>query len=288
MMAASVLHRCQHCGFETDVGALLEGFEQNPHCGRVCESSCDHSVPSHVWQCGLSASEGEMKMQEELATLMTQRLNLDNNVNHHNQPELPPTPPQPDPQPPMTYITQHYHHSAHLAAPTPPVEQTAVNEELTRHGIDANILFHSQLDLFKQARPEQQSRLIQLWSIAPPTYGSQVLAKDLVNWPRTSMQHEEEAAQSRYTQMQAESGRYSMEQRHNAEPYIVRGYDDSPDVSDATTEAACTARTEEYNRALDPAYQSKEWWMRESQPIEHQYGMAQHERQFADQDQDMS
>ena len=224
-MAASAIHRCQHCGFETDVGSSLEVFEENPHCGRVCTVvPLPTPIPSHVWQCGLSASEGEMKMQEELATLMTERLNLDSNVNYHSQPpELPPTPPQPNSaQPQMTYITQHYHHSAHQAAPTPPVEQPTVAEELARHGINASVLFPSQISLFQQAQPEQQSRLIQLWSIAPSTYGNQLLTKNLTNWPQTSMQQEEEAAESRYMKMQAAAesqGNQSPEQRH-AEPYM--------------------------------------------------------------------
>lgn len=229
-----------------------------------------------------------MKMQEELATLMTQRLNLNNNVAYHKQPELPPTPPQPDSLPQATYITQHYHHSAHQAAPTPPVEQMYVNEELARHGIDPSGLYPSQLNLFRQAQPEQQSRLIQLWSIAPASYGNQLLAKDLINWPQTSMQQEEAAAQSRYLRVRVESGQHFAEQRHNAEPYIVHGYDTSPDHGGVTTDLGPTARTREYNRATDPAYQSREWWIHESQPIEHQYGVAQQMKQFADEDQDMS
>lgn len=227
-------------------------------------------------------------MQEELATLMSQHLKLDNNVNYQSQPELPPTPPQSDTQPPMTYITQHYHHSAHQAAPTPPVEQTSATEKLARHGIDASVLLTSQLNLFKQAQPDQQLRLIQLWSIAPPSYGNQLLAKDLVNWPQTSMQQEEDAAQSRYMRMQAESGNYSLEQRSNAEPYIVQGYNVLPDGSDGTKAAGFNAPTREYNRAFDPAYQSREWWTHESQPIEHQYGVVQQMREFADRDEDMS
>jgi hypothetical protein len=268
------------------VGASLEVFEQNPHCGRVCTSFLSHSIPSHVWQCGLSASEGDMKMQEELATLMTQRLKLENNGNYHSQPELPPTPPQPDQQPQMTYITQHYHHSAHQAAPTPPVEQTSVHDDLARHGIDAAVLFPSQLSLFKEVQPEQQLRLIQLWSIAPPSYGNHMLAKDLGSWPQTSMQQEEEAAKARYMRMQGDSENYSQEQRHNAEPYVIHGYDALP--GSAATGQASPVRTHEYNRALDPAYQSREWWLHESDPIEHQYGVAQQMRQFADHDEDMS
>jgi hypothetical protein len=286
-MAASAIHRCQHCGFETDLGASLAVFGENPHCAQVCSSCLCPSIPSHTWQCGLSASEGDLKMQEELASLMNQRLNLNNNVMIHSQPELPPTPPQRDVQPQMTYITQHYHHSAHQAAPTPPVEQISVNEVLARHGIDANVLFPSQVNLFKHAQPDQQLRLIELWTIAPPGYGNQLLARDLVNWPQTSMQQEEEAAQSRYMRMQKETptGQSSPEMRHNAEPYIVRGYETLPD---STNIPALPPRTRDYNRALDPAYQSREWWLHESQPIEHQYGAVQQMLQFQDQDQDMS
>lgn len=287
-MAASVVHRCSHCAFETEVGASLDVFEHNPHCARVCTSFPFRSIPSHVWQCGLSASEGDMKMQDELATLMTQRLHIDNNVNYRGQPELPPTPPQPESQPPMTYITQHYHHSAHLAAPTPPTEDAILGEELARHGIDASVLFPSQRNLFRQAQPEQRLRLIQLWSIAPPSYGNQQLARDLANSPPTSMQQEEEAARSRYISIQAETVNSSLEQRHNAEPYITCGYSTSPHVSVAMKEAGVDSRTREYSRAFDPSYQSREWWIHEPQPIEHQYGMVQQMSQFADEDQDMS
>ncbi len=227
-------------------------------------------------------------MQEELATLMSQQLKLDNNISFQIPPELPPTPPQIDTQPQITYITQHYHHSSHQAAPTPPVEPTSASDELARHGIDANVLFPSQLNLFKQAQPEQQIRLIQLWSIAPPNYGNQMLAKDLVNWPQTSMRQEEQAAQSRYIRMQAESRQCSPEARSNAEPYILRGYDNQLDTNRDTAAAGYGGPPNEYNRALDPAYQSREWWVHEAQPIEHQYGVVQQMRQFPDQDEEMS
>lgn len=272
-MAAFAIHRCQLSGIETDVGTTLDVFEQDPHC-RLC---------------GLSASEGDMKMQDELATLMTQHLTLNNDANYHNQPSLPSNPPQRDPQPQITYITQHYHHSAHQAAMTPSVEEMRASEQLARHGIDESILFPSQIKLFCQAQPEQRSRLIQLWSIAPQSYGNQLLVRDVVSWPQTSMQQEEEAAQSRYMRMQAESGRNSSEQRQHAEPYMVEGYETLPDVTNGATESGLATRAKEYNRALDPAYQSsREWWVQESHPIEHQYGMLQQMKQLADQDQNMT
>lgn len=227
-------------------------------------------------------------MQEELASLMSQQLKLDNAVSFQNLPELPPTPPQSDNQPQITYITQHYHHSSHQAAPIPPVEPTSASRELARHGIDASALFPSQLNLFKQAQPEQQIRLIQLWSIAPPQYRNQMLAKDLVNWPQTSMRQEEQAAQSRYMRMQTESGQYSPEARSSAEPYILLGYNNQLHTNGGAAAAGFGAQSNECNRALDPAYQSREWWVHGAQPIEHQYGVVQQMRQFADQDEDMS
>lgn len=271
MMATSAIHKCQQCGFETDVGASLDVFEHDPHCGR----------------CGLSASEGEMKMQEELATLMRQHLTLTNNTNYQSQPSLPPTPPQRNPQPQITYITQHYHHSAHQAGPTHPVEQTTVSEQLARHGIDASILFPSQINLFTKAQPEQQLRLIQLWSITPSSYGNQLLAGDVINWTDTPMQQEEEAAPTKHRSM-VETGHYSPAQGHHAEPYIVDGYATLPDVIDCTTDTGDAVRTEEYKQAFDPAYQSREWWVHESHPVENQYGMLQQMKQLADQDHNMS
>lgn len=227
-------------------------------------------------------------MQEELATLMTQRLRLDNDVEYHGQPVLPPTPPQRDQQAQVTYITQHYHHSAHQAAPTPPVEQTTIHDELARHGVDTSALFPSQLNLFKEARPEQQLRLIQLWTIAPPSYGNQMLAKELVHWPQTSMQQEEEAAKARSLRTQAQLGNYSPEPRHNAEPYIMHGYEELSDSSAAMSGPHPDPQSQKYSAALDPVYRRKEWWLREADPIEYQYGVVQQMRQFADQDEDMS
>lgn len=228
-----------------------------------------------------------MKMQEDLATLMTQRLKLDNNVSYYSQPDQPPTPPQPDHQQQMTYITQHYHHSAHQATSTPPAELISVNDELANHGVDASALVTPQLDLFKKALPDQQLRLIQLWSIAPPTNRDQMAPQANAHWEQTSMQQEEAAAWSRYVRMQGEPEPHSPDQRQGAEPYIIRGYDISSSVS-GTTNPACITRLGDYNRALDPAYRSREWWMRESQPIEHQYGVVQQVRQLADQDEEMS
>ena len=209
-------------------------------------------------QCGLSLSEGQDKMQEDLATLFSRNLTLA-------------TPTQPSlssldsaahaeqrPLQPITYITQHYHHSAHVvpstASPngsstspfTTDIDQSSPAVILTQHDIDPSTLFPSQLTLFQQADPEQRLRLVQLWRISPPDYGGHALAQELGNWPPTSLQQEEEMAGLRYqrkllaeNKLQGRERPNDMDQdckahmvglgdgdgRPSAEPYMMSGYE---------------------------------------------------------------
>ena len=283
-MAAAMFHRCQHCGLETDVSASLEVFEHDPRCGRVSAYPASAPILSHSWQCGLSASEGDMKMQDELATLMTQHLKFDTNVDYPHPPELPPTP-QPEAPPQITYISQHYHHSAHQVAPAPS-EQEVLQEELARHGINSQALLPTQLTLFRNAQPEQQLRLIQLWSIRPSERNNQTLTQDLTDWTQATMQQEEAAAEARYQRIKNETHHCCPEHRHTAEPYMTRGYEVLHPGENQQKDTISTVRASGYNRALDPAYQSREWWLHESDPIDRQLGQPQ--RQGADEDEEMS
>ena len=159
------------------------------------------------------------------------------------------------------------------------------SETLAAAGVDASVLFPSQLHLFKHAPPDQQLRLVELWRIAPPTYGQQMLAKNLGNWPQTSMEQEEEAAKHRWERMSEPERLRNVqinEIKSHAEPYIVNGYGSLPNINGMTapTEHAPpidVERTTEYNRANDPVYESREWWrhVSENQPIEYQYGLLQ-------------
>ncbi|KIX00313.1 uncharacterized protein Z518_10452 [Rhinocladiella mackenziei CBS 650.93] len=260
---ASAFHRCQHCGYETDLSSNLAVFEDNPHCR----------------QCGLSASESDTKMQDDLINMMTRNLQL-SPIQHQHDMSMPPTP-QVVPQPaPITYITQHYHHSAHQV----PSHELPVSTLLERSGINASALFPSQLQLFKNAEPEQRSRLIELWQIAPPTYGNQIHPKDLGNWPQTNMEREEEAAKYRLQMLEQEKLKNlcalpGHENRHNAEPYILQGYDTLSNINGVTApmEYGSTPMEEtEYKQSKDPAYNSREWWhLSDDEPMEHQYGMLQ-------------
>jgi hypothetical protein len=230
-------------------------------------------------------------MQEDLATLMKQHLILDNNNNnannYHTQLHPPPIPPrQVDLQTQTTFITQHYHHSAHQASKSPLADGFSIKDELARHGIDMSNLLLPQISLFRESSPEQQLRLVQLWTIAPLPSRDQIFAGEIAHWKKSSMQQEETAARFRYDSIHGESQRRSSNQRNGAEPYMDCGYD-TTSVPGILVESAGASRTRDYNRALDPAYQSSEWWMRESQPIGNPHGLVQQAQQPGDQDEDM-
>lgn len=217
-------------------------------------------------------------MQDDLVTMMSRHLQL-NPVQHQQDSSMPPTP-QVSPHPgPVTYITQHYHHSAHQAS----TSDSQVSSTLENAGINAAALLPTQLSLFSNAEPEQKQRLIELWRISPPTPGNQMLSSDMGNWPQTSMEKEEAAARHRWEIEQEGLKNLTAfpgyENRNHAEPYIVSGYNDLPNINGVTapTEFASTEQAgSEYRRCKDPVYNSREWWSVDDQPMEHQYGLLQH------------
>jgi len=220
-------------------------------------------------------------MQEELSDLMARNMHLSNNTIQPTFTAVTPPTPQLDPQPtPIAYITQHYHHSTHQVRTTT-ANDVPASQTLREAGIDASVLFPSQLCLFKHAEPDQQLRLIELWRIAPPTYGQQMLSKNLGNWPQTDIEQEEEAARHRWDKMseRERERNLNVEQAKNtAEPYMVDGYDDLSKLHGvAPTNQAPHVdldKSEEYNRFNDPVYSSREWWQHMSEtPMEHQYGV---------------
>lgn len=213
---------------------------------------------------------------------------------------------------PMTHsITQHYHHSAHLAlndapsdvsqTPSPaPVEpgQAGIKEILIHHGVDPSKLLPTQLILFQQAAPDQQSRLVQLWSISPPEYvdfGAQDSADELGAWEQTTVEQEEEMARLRYQRKIAQQEASQVDQQmspvtagpesanlHVVEPYITSGYEllAQRDYNQQSRAGSGVAGNH-YSQAIDPVFESKGW--REvfpGQPLEHQYSMSDHMNQF--------
>lgn len=211
-------------------------------------------------------------MQDDLINMMTRNLQL--SPIQHQDMSTPPTPQVVPQVAPITYVSQHYHHSAHQVPSEIPTSTI-----LEQAGINASALFPSQLQLFKNAGPEQRARLIELWQIAPPTYGNQMHPDHLGNWPETSIEKEEEAARYRLeiTEQERLKNLCAMPvNKQNAEPYIVHGYEAYPNSNGVTDLGATMMKDEEYKKSTDPAYNSKEWWnLTDQEPIEHQYGMLQ-------------
>jgi hypothetical protein len=219
-------------------------------------------------------------MQDDLVNMMSQHLQL-NPVQHQQDASMPPTPQVSPQSAPITYITQHYHHSAHQAGTT----DSQASSDLESVGINAAVLLPTQLALFKNADPEQRQRLVELWRIAPPTYGNQLMPGDMGNWPQTSMEKEEEAARHRWEESERERLKNlcalpGYDNRGQAEPYIVSGYNDRPNINGVTALSEYTntqQSSSEYKRCKDPVYNSsREWWqLTDEEPMEHQYGMLQ-------------
>lgn len=212
-------------------------------------------------------------MQDDLADLMARHMRLDMQAPTHNL-SNPPTPQVVAQPAPITYISQHYHHSAHVAPPSAATtttnnddndNETPTSTILHNAGVDTHALLPSQLQLFKNAQPDQQARLIELWRIAPPTYGDQLGPRAMGNWPQTSLEMEEEAARQRWeTQEQQRLKNLSVLPSHNsAEPYMKSGYEEDMNMD---------SEPQGYRPATDPAYnREREWWhMSGEEPIEHQ------------------
>jgi hypothetical protein len=218
-------------------------------------------------------------MQDDLVNMMSRHLQL-NPAQQHQDASMPPTPQVSPQSAPVAYITQHYHHSAHQAS----TSDTQVSTALEEAGINAAALLPTQLSLFRNAGPEQRQRLIELWRIAPPAYGNQLIPGDMSNWPQTSMEQEEEAARYRWEESERERLKNlcalpGYDSRTQAEPYIVSGYNNLPNINGVTapSEFANTPQQNpEYKRSNDPVYKNKEWWiLSDEEPMEHQYGMLQ-------------
>ncbi|KAL4949717.1 hypothetical protein BDW69DRAFT_173782 [Aspergillus filifer] len=240
-MSSSILHSCPSCGHVTDISEILADFVGNPHCNK----------------CGLSASEGNLKAQDDLVSLFNAHMNMESSpmLIEKETAAL---------HAPITYsITQHYHHSAHVAqkATVPIPLQNAsplrANECVTQaldllrhHSIDPSSLSSSQLDLFTQARPEQKSRLIQMWQICSEPSKSVLGISELFgNYEMCGS-------------IQPESGD---DMHGSAEPYILAGYDlgaqdPKPEHIARLTNEPTTGYP--YRQSSDPVYHAsgQRWW----------------------------
>ncbi|RAK98321.1 uncharacterized protein BO80DRAFT_387530 [Aspergillus ibericus CBS 121593] len=284
-MSSSILHSCPCCGQVTDISNGLAAFIEDPYCS----------------QCGLSASEINLKLQDDLAALFEKRMNIgvpfppeeDQGVQH---PSIAP--------PGMYSITQHYHHSAHVVhqvATRPSAEgpcqdiNNAIKKTLREHNVDPSTLSSKQMELFERAMPEQRSRLLQIWQISPEhSYAatSSVARSSLLN-PGTSNIAGTAATVSAPLDCTSGVGDREMcdvtvrsesedDVHQYAEPYMVTGYEMTAQGSNGLSASQPTHIVAEptigspYKLASDPVYyaQGRRWW-ETTQPgsMEYQYGL---------------
>lgn len=251
-------------------------------------------------------SQPDMAVQDDLASLFSKNLTLNS--------KPPPTPPQEDK---IVYISQHYNHSAHITAQQQPqVQQDEPMQRpssepprsdlqdlemlLRNHGVDTSALSLPQVELFRNAADAQKARLIQLWTICPP---SNPADNPSLTWSNTTVEQEELLAQRRFEQqqqqqqahpdqetvmsldgtdtgttfgsspasMQSGDGRWVGQAQHYMEPYMQSGYEQ---LAKKEYDASAGRGISEYKIATDPVYQStggvldyeRQQWM------ENQYG----------------
>lgn len=195
--------------------------------------------------------------------------------NQSHDVSMPATPQVVPQQAPITYITQHY------TQPTAYVthqqySESSVSDALAAAGLNASALLPSQIQLFRHAQPDQQARLIELWRIATPTYGNQMLAEHLNNWPSTGSRWEQ-ADQEKVNTLCAPKG-----PRGVAEPYMLNGYQNVAHTEGFTSPASqeeshLSQHAAGRDETMAVENSSREWWRvsPKYQPVEHQYGMLQ-------------
>ncbi|KAJ5550704.1 hypothetical protein N7535_001355 [Penicillium sp. DV-2018c] len=238
-MSSSILHQCPHCGHVSDISNALAAFIENPHCK----------------QCGLSASESDSKMQDELAALFDRQMNMAQLHPAANiEPmSIPSQVPVPAPAPAAAYsITQLYQSAQRVA------EQPSSVDVLGYHGLDPSTLTREQFGLFENAGAEQRQRLIQTW----------LLYEQLGN-----------GAGIQDSAMDDSVMDVGDEDDSSAEPYMVSGYQSVPRQAAHIPTEPTTG--EAYAGSKDPVYQGQGWWeLAKAGPVESQYGAFEETRRY--------
>lgn len=189
------------------------------------------------------------------------------------------------PQPSIKYsISQHYTHSAHVVQslhPLQPSNEHTASRMLIKHGIAPSSLLRAQLTLFEQADEDHRSRLIELWTIVPPTYarnGGQDLADKLGEYQSTTLAQEEELARQRYYCSGLEGNT-----NDNIQVEQVQDYKPPPPVEffmQSSSEGLQRAISQHFPTTASPgqSFESNGKWSEDfnQQQMEHQYGQFDH------------
>ncbi|KOS16774.1 hypothetical protein ESCO_004678 [Escovopsis weberi] len=235
--------------------------------------------------------QSNMQVQDELAALFTRNLTF----NPELRPDVPQQLSSPEevmseahPSQPISYsISQHYNHSTTVTMPAnnefqrassePFRSETNSSEVLLRiHGIDPATLTPSQLQLFRVADTPQRRRLVELWSICPPSSGGEIPA---LAWSSTSVEQEEQLARLRYerqqqsqvmsldgTMVQTSDSRWVQNDAQvsptESEPYMLSGYEELMQRERQKQAVESTIPRSVYNHytpATDPVYMGADY-----------------------------
>ncbi|KAK6838357.1 hypothetical protein RU639_000932 [Aspergillus parasiticus] len=299
-MSLSTSYTCSFCGHLSHDTRALAAFADESHCS----------------QCGLSVSEGNLQMQEDLVALFSKQMRMDIPISSGSQ-EMPSS----THVPAAHSISQHYHHSSHVARSTfptgPPkhdeslghsVALNSAHEMLRLQNINPSSLTSTQLQLFENAMPEQRLRLIQIWQIFPESRD----ASSDPGMKRVSQSNSELCAypsggtainaggsnQSTHTDStddldmcdSVHDGGNNSDGHQYAEPYMISGYEvlaqrdyelsaskNASVVNEPTTGSP-------YKLANDPIYraQGHRWWEHsQSDALEYQHGTLEEMNRYA-------
>ena len=224
----------------------------------------------------------------QLTEMFSQNMNLsngDSKVAGQPMSLAPSAEPVELPQPSIKYsISQHYTHSAHAVQnlhPLQPSNEDTASRMLIKHSIAPSSLLRAQLTLFEQADKDQRSRLIELWTIVPPTYarnGGQDLADKLGEYQSTTLAQEEELARQRYYCNDPEgdtNDNIQIEQAQDRKP--------PPPVDffmQSSSEGLKRAISQHFptTASFGQSFESNGKWSEDlnQQQIEHQYGLFDH------------
>ena len=209
----------------------------------------------------------------------------------------------PEPQSPTQQQQQHY------------LNDDQVIDLLKQNSIDPHQLIPSQVDLFRKADTDQRLRLLELWRIAPLNLGVHNMQQENSALMETNLHKEELLAKMRYEKLlllrnrsgtpelrnvqeemswghettepkerpsTAPEHKAQMLQQHNAEPYMLSGYEmlmkrDYECQAAKQQEQTPLRETTKYNQATDPIFQhSSGLWQKSVQSqqldMENQYG----------------
>ena len=189
------------------------------------------------------------------------------------------------PQPSIKYsISQHYTHSAHVVQnlhPLQPSNEDTASRMLIKHGIAPSSLLRAQLTLFEQAGENQRSRLIELWTIVPPTYarnGGQDMADKLGEYQSTTLAQEEELARQRYYYSGLEGN-----PDDNIQVGQIQDHKPSPPIGffmQSSSEGLQQAISQHFPTTASPgqSFESNGKWSEDlnQERMEHQYGRFDH------------